>query len=176
MQNAPKGFKSKSQWLCTIYALHYPHPVFLQLLPPCEMSKLLLNLQALGSLPDPPPTQLLPCTHSPVGPCCGTSQHMASASFHVSRSHEAGIIFIHLSIFSTAFITHKSVFTECVSPPLPTEGQTQTLQFMVSFYAHPSPGDIQPYPSVLWPPYLKPSSTARLHSHLLFLYFTFFIF
>lgn len=68
MQNAPMGFRSKSQRLCIIYALHYPHVVFLQLLPPCEMSKLLLNLQALGSLPDPPTTQLLPCTHSPVGP------------------------------------------------------------------------------------------------------------
>ena len=37
--------------------------------PPCEMSKLLLNRQAPGSLPDPSPAaQLLPCAHSSEGP------------------------------------------------------------------------------------------------------------
>lgn len=108
VKNAPMGVQSKGQWL----SLNYLWPCMIHVSAPFSRqaqqtpaSPSGLSLKLWEAFPDLPHTQRLPCTHNSVGPCGGTLQHISRARLHVSLSREAGIIFMHRSTFSTAFLS-----------------------------------------------------------------------
>lgn len=131
-------------------------------LSPCEPSKLLLNLQ------DPAQSSgKTSLNHHRQAPSRAPAPWALLRHFtehykwrlHVGLSLEVGIIFVHLSIFSTFISSNQCLLSVCLHPS--PQLKTKIKQFSSDPICTPIPttGDVQPYPNALRLTYLN-------HPHL----------